>query len=90
MTIFANPAVQAVFDQVVMNPPIGDYQNGVRAYALCKARNGYVPDGDSPKTHAELNQYLARVRVFETGYDEAAADERYQIICELSRIIKRG
>ena len=90
MTIFANPAVQAVFDQVVMNPPIGDYQSGVRAYALCQARNGYIPDGPTPKTHTELEHYYARVRVFETGYDEAAGDERYRVICELSRIIKKG
>lgn len=89
--VFANPDVQAVFDQLVMNPPIGDYQNGVRAYALCQSRNGYIPDGASPpKTNDELDQYLARVKVFETGYDEAAVDERYQVIHKLSRIIKKG
>jgi hypothetical protein len=87
--IFASPAVQAVYEQIVLGEVIGDYQNGVKAFATYQPRNGYLPDGPSPKTYPELDAYHARVRVFEQGYDEAAQDERYKVLHDLAKVFRK-
>jgi hypothetical protein len=83
--IFANSEVQTIFESVCLGTVVGDYQNGVRSFTLCLPRNRYIPEGDTPKTMPEFEDYHARVRVFEAGYDEASRDWRHQTIHELFR-----
>jgi hypothetical protein len=69
-----------------------DYIRGAKYYALAKPRNGFVPvvDREAMKNNADaLRYYHGRVRVFETGYDEAAKDERYRACHEFVSLLRK-
>jgi hypothetical protein len=82
MKIFADPAVQSVYDEIILGNVPGDVVAGIKAYAKGLDRHYWPTNATSD------NECDARIKAFQSGYDGATQDQRYQILRNLALSFK--
>jgi hypothetical protein len=90
-TIFVDPAVQGVYDTIVLGNIPGDNVAGAKAYAKGlkrPEREDFWPFIWNENNRPTPKQFTERYNCFIDGYDNAAKDPRYQVLHNLAKTLK--